>query len=225
MLQSRFHALKDVYSLCLVRGDVGREHIQDENLAPLRALVQDVEKLCNGCILEHKRFRRPSHADLSQGSDSVGNHHGVSVAKHVVQCLDEALVGHEVRRDFVELGHANGCSLANVRVAVFQSSSQRLAKVFTDLLHTNAAHGSNCKRTNDRVGVATIFHEAVDGHDSEVGLSLGVVDQVQVDEFPHLQVRGHHAINHGGEQACDVLSQCHVSDHFLYGIAFLRFIR
>ena len=46
----------------------------------------------------------------------------------------------------------------------------------------------------------THFDECVDGHDSHVGLALGVVHQVQVDKLLQFQVVGLHAVNHVREQ-------------------------
>ena len=49
-------------------------------------------------------------------------------------------------------------------------------------------------------------------------LGLGVVDEVEVDELPDLEVGSHHAVHDGGEEPADILAKRHVTDHPLHCI-------
>lgn len=46
----------------------------------------------------------------------------------------------------------------------------------------------------------THIHKCIDGHDSEVWLTLGVVHQVQIDEFLQFKVICLHTVHHIWEQ-------------------------
>ena len=46
----------------------------------------------------------------------------------------------------------------------------------------------------------THLGKGVDGKDGQVGLGLGVVHEVKVDQFLQLQVVGLHAVHHVGKQ-------------------------
>lgn len=107
------------------------------------------------------------------------------VCEHRGRCL-AARGSHQIRRNLVQLCHADSRGFADIGICVLESSSEGLAQVLADLLYSDASHGAHRKRTDHRIRVATILHKTVYGHDGEVGLGLGVVDQVQVDELPHL---------------------------------------
>ncbi len=97
---------------------------------------------------------------------------------------------YQVWRNFVELGNAYGCGLSNIRICVLQSSAQRLAKILADLFNSNATHGAYRQGTNKRIGVSTILDEAIDSHNCEVWLSLGIIDEVQVHQLADLHCTG-----------------------------------
>jgi hypothetical protein len=73
-----------------------------------------------------------------------------------------------------------------------------------DLLNADAAHRADGKGADQRVGVRAVLDEGVDGHDGKVGLRLGVVHEVQIDELLELEVIRLHAVDDVGEEGADV---------------------
>ena len=77
-----------------------------------------------------------------------------------------------------------------------EALSERLTKVFGDLVDTDAPHRPHGQRTDEGVGVLTVLGEGVDGQDGEVRLRLGIVHKVEVDQLLQLKVVCLHTVDH-----------------------------
>ena len=109
-------------------------------------------------------------------------------------------------------------SLSNKGTTHLQRPRQRVAEVLDDLVDADAAHCPHRQRPHERVRVLRVLDERVDGHDREVGLRLGVVDQVEVDQLLELEVVGLRAVGDVGEEHRDVLADSHRRDDLLDGL-------
>ena len=56
------------------------------------------------------------------------------------------------------------------------------------MLHADAAHGSHRQGANERIWIRCVLDKGVDCHDRQVGLALGVVDEVEVHKLFQLDV-------------------------------------
>jgi hypothetical protein len=110
------------------------------------------------------------------------------------------------------LSRASGCARPPLQHAHLEALAQRLAEVLGDLVHADAAHRADGERADERVRILRVFHKRVDGEDGEVGLALGVVDEVEVDELLQLDRRSLDAVDHVGEEHRDVLADRHRRD-------------
>ena len=81
--------------------------------------------------------------------------------------------------------------------------------------------GQRAQQRRSSGAAATRLDERVDGHDRQVGLRLGVVDEVQVDQLLQLQVLRLHVVHDRGEEHGDVLAHGHGRDHLLHGLLLL----
>ena len=75
-------------------------------------------------------------------------HHGVGVGDEVSENVNEALFFHQLGVDVMQLGHADGGSLADVGVVVPQALAEWLTQVLGDFVHPDATHRSHCQRSN-----------------------------------------------------------------------------
>ena len=90
---------------------------------------------------------------------------------------------HQLTVDVVELRDAHRGGLAHVRVGVGEALAKRLAQVLHNLVDADAAHGAHREGADERVRVLRVLDERVDRQDGQIGLRLGVVDEVKVDEL------------------------------------------
>mmetsp|Transcript_15997 Transcript_15997/g.41525 ORF Transcript_15997/g.41525 Transcript_15997/m.41525 type:complete len:1014 (+) Transcript_15997:689-3730(+) len=224
VLQPRGDALHDALRVPRVARRVVDERVEDEDLAPLGALVQRGQQLHQraGSHLEHVPPARL--LDLRQRRHRVGHHHRVAVRQHLLQRVQEAAVLHHLRVDVVQLGDAHGRCLAHVGVVVLEAALQGVAQVLRDLVHADAAHGADGEGADERVGVLRILDKGVDGENAEVRLRLGVVDEVQVHQLLELQVLRLHAVHQVREQHAHVLAHRHERDHLLHRVLLLRLV-
>eukprot|EP00964_Phaeocystis_antarctica_P140756 scaffold105646_cov63-Phaeocystis_antarctica.AAC.1 len=159
VLQPRRHPLDDALGLGGRGGVVEGEGVEDEDLAPLGALVERGEHLLQrrGVDLEDALRRLARLRDLGERGDGVGDHHRVGVAEQVVDHVEEALVLDQLAVDVVQLRHAHRRRLAHIRVLVLQALAQRLAQVLDDLVDADAAHRAHRERADERVGVLRVL--------------------------------------------------------------------
>ena len=162
------------------------------------------------------------------------------------RCPAPRLLLDDERRDVVELGDRDGGSLAHVGVHVAQRALERRRQVLDDLLDADAAHRADGQCADERGRVLRVLaerrggaaaaavqpsipatplspppthlDERVDGHDRQVGVGLGVVDEVEVDELLHLDVVGAHAVDDVWEERVHVLAHRDGGDDLLHGV-------
>ncbi len=93
VLEARGDTLADVLDLALLGGGVHGKGVEDEDLAPLRALVQGCQQLGDRGGVEIKESGAGVEVvDLRQRSNSIGHHHGVGIRQELLQRLDESLL-------------------------------------------------------------------------------------------------------------------------------------
>mmetsp|Transcript_93534 Transcript_93534/g.261644 ORF Transcript_93534/g.261644 Transcript_93534/m.261644 type:complete len:489 (+) Transcript_93534:1040-2506(+) len=124
-----------------------RDGVQEEHLAPLRALVQRGKQLGDDILAQLQVVLPRRGRDLAQGGHGVRDHHWVRVAQHVPQDVDEPLVLDELSVDVEELRDADRGRLSHVRVLVLATTPQRLQKILGHLLQPDAPHGANGQRS------------------------------------------------------------------------------
>ena len=116
----------------------------------------------------------------------------------------------------VELCYGCGCCLLDVRIVILQGVFERLAEILSDPLNADAAHRSDCKCAHEWVlHIARILLERVDRHDGQVGLGLGIVDDVKIDKLLELNGLGGHAAHHMREQGAHIFADRHHRDNLL----------
>jgi hypothetical protein len=120
--------------------------------------------------------------------------------------------------NIVKLGNANCRSLANIGVFVAKGAGERLAKVLSDAVDADAAHGPDGEGTDQGVGVIGILDERVDSQEGELGLGLGVVDEVQVHQFLEFDIARLDAVEDVSEEHGDVLADGHAGNDLLDGV-------
>jgi len=69
------------------------------------------------------------------------------------------------------------------------------------------------------------LYEGVDRKNREVGLALGVVDQIQVDQLLQLDVLGLDTVHNVGEEHGHVLAHSHRSNDFFHRFLLLLHLR
>ena len=94
------------------------------SLAPLRALVERGEHLVEGARAHVQDGAAAGRglADVGEGCDRIGDHHGVGVAEQILEEVDETVLLDELGADVVQLGHGDGCCLPHVRILVPKQS-------------------------------------------------------------------------------------------------------
>ena len=218
VLQARLDTLDDCLRLTLVARLVARQTVQDVHLTPLRGLVQRHHQLLQHRRADLQHLARRVVLNLAQRRHGVRHHRGVLVRDHVVQRVDEALLLHQRRADIVQLADAHRSRLAHVRIRVRDAGTQRLRQVLGDLLHVDAAHGTHGQGTDQRVLIRRVADERLHGQQSQIGLLVGVVDQVQIDQLLHLNVSLLHAVDDIDEQLGHILVDGHQRDNLLQGV-------
>lgn len=123
-----------------------------------------------------------------------------------MELLQEAILQHQLRLEIVQLGNAERRRLAHVRVLVVQALLQRACEVVDDLFDTDATHRADGECADERIVVVRVLDERVDGEDDEVGLRLGVVNEIEIDKLLLLDVFGLHVLENVGEKAADIFA-------------------
>lgn len=125
----------------------------------------------------------PRQADFLQRSYAVCQNQPVGlVLKERLEHVHEMVGVRVAHGDFVYFWYAQHCSFPDVGIGVGEGQLQGFDEILVELWHSQAAHGSNCQRPEQRVAlVQRVFSEEVDAHDGIVGLCARVVDDVQVD--------------------------------------------
>ena len=222
VLELRHDALTDMLGLALVCGAVFGECVEDRDAPPLGALVERDEQLGEQLRVEHEDAGRVASArlarsllDVRECGDRVCDDHWVAVRHHVLDAVDEAPLVRELGLEGEELCDADHRGLAHVRVLVMQAAVERVGQVVDDLFRAQAAHCADRERADERVWVLRVLDECVDREDHELGLCLGVVYEVEVDELLLLDVLRLHVLEHVGEECGHVLADGHVGNHAL----------
>ena len=228
VLKTRNCLLHDQHRLLLVLRDVRCQRIQNEDLTPLRTLVQRRQQFVHQLRLQAQHVVADGLADVAQRGDRVRHHHRTRVADHAAETLDEALLLAALGVHVVELGHADGRRLAHVRVHIVDALAQRHDQVLHDLLHTDARHCAEGERADQRVGVVTITHEGIDGQNNQLRLRSRVVDEVstrdslktkaQVNELLQLQRLVVNAADHVGEEHGHIGADGHGGNDAFHGV-------
>ena len=120
--------------------------------------------------------------------------------------------------DVVQFCYTDRRSLPDVGVLIAEGAGERLAKVFRDAIDADAAHGPDGERADQGVGIVGILDEGVDGQEGELGLGLGVVDQIQVDQFFQFDVAGLDAVEDVGEEHGHIFADGHAGNDLLHGV-------
>ena len=82
----------------------------------------------------------------------------------------------------------------------------------------DAAHGTHGQGTDQRVLIRRVADERLHGQKSQIGLLVGVVDQVEIDQLLHLNVSLLHAVDDIDEQLGHILVDGHQRDNLLQGV-------
>ena len=104
-------------------------------------------------------------------------------------------------------------------------------------LRKRSYHCTHRQCANERIRIFAILDERVDGHDGKIGLTLGIVHQVEVDELLQLQIVRLHAVDNVGKESAvimlnvgrtseahllpDILAYCHARDDLLHSLTLL----
>eukprot|EP01137_Pigoraptor_chileana_P028939 Opistho-2@13440 len=201
--QTGAHTFADALGLTRVRGDVLRQRVEDEDLTPLCAFVEGGEELVQSRLVDQEDLlatRGRRLVDLRERCNRIGNNHGVRVREKVAELVKEALCAREAWINVVQLGDADGGSLAHIRILILEALAEGVAEVLCDLVDTDAAHRADGKRADEGIWVHAVLDERVDGKNGKVRLALGVVHQVQVYKLLELQIIRLHAVDDIGEE-------------------------
>ena len=180
--------LKQVHQWFLLNlGGIISNGIQQEDLTPFGAFIQGREKFVNHRTiqiedLELRWFLRDftqcchsighnlqgkSCVPLSLWSkDFLGNltHHAITVGEEISEEIEKTLIVDQLLIHVVELCHAHGRCLSNVRIFIFQTLAQGVAQVLSYFIHTNTTHCTHSECTNQRIGIMTILKQWDLGH-------------------------------------------------------------
>lgn len=211
--------LVDIFEFC--RSVLGQE-VEDVDAAPLRALGDGVQELVENVLRHHDRVLSRG-LDLGEGSDCIGDDHAVSIRNHHEQLWNE--IFGTLWRQLMKFGNAEGRSLANVRILVVHRLLQRLDEVVEHGLDSNAAQGPDRHATDQRVDfLSAIFPEGINSKNSQIWLSLRVVDDVEIHQLFQVEVVGLDALQHREEQLADILADGHGGDDLSDGIHLLLYL-
>ena len=83
--------------------------------------------------------------------------HRVRIWEKIFQLIKEALIFHQLGIYIIQLCHTHCCCFSDIRIFVFQTFPQWLAKVLRDLVNTNATHCTNCQSSNQRIWVLAVL--------------------------------------------------------------------
>mmetsp|Transcript_49959 Transcript_49959/g.109151 ORF Transcript_49959/g.109151 Transcript_49959/m.109151 type:complete len:373 (+) Transcript_49959:458-1576(+) len=122
--------------------------VQNENLSPFRALQQGREQLLSdttrAVIVQVQQGSPGCFLNLGQCSNGIRHHDRVAITKQITrQYINEALVLHELRINFVDLCNANPSSLPHVGIGVAAGRTKPLQQILSDFIQPNASHGSH----------------------------------------------------------------------------------
>jgi len=90
-----------------------------------------------------------------------GTNHWVRVGQKIAQAVEKALIFHKLSVDVMQFGHTDGCCLAHVGVFILQTLAQRFTQVFSDLVHSDAAHRPHGQRSDQRITVLTVLNATI----------------------------------------------------------------
>jgi len=220
MLQPRGDSFNNPLRLQLVRRGVLRKSIQDINLAPFRAFIEGGQQLLQHGACDQSDVFSAGLLNFGESSNGVRDDGGVGITDEIAEDVEETTIFDHFGRDVIELSNAHSSSLSDIRVVITQGPSEGLAEVFDDAVDADAAHGADGESPNEGVGVVGVFAKGVDGEQGEVGVGLGIVDNIEVDEFLKFHIGGLNAVHNVGEEHGDVLADGHVGDDLLDGVAF-----
>lgn len=95
----------------------------------------------------------------------------------------------------------------------------------------DATHGTHSQSTNQRILISSILkvnwndetytNEGLHGQKSQIGLLIGVVDEVQVAKLSHLDISLLHTVDDINEKIRDVLIDSHQGNDLLQSVLFL----
>lgn len=235
--------LANVLRLLDIEGNIIRKHGQDGDSTPFGAFVHGHEQLLQHGGSDQQRPRLGGRlADFRQRLDRVCDHHGIRVANHLLERLDEAVLDTHCRVQVEKLGHADGGRLAHVGRLVSQRFPQRLLHVVDHLVHSDAPHCADGQRSYQRVRIFRVLHKRVDGENAEVWVCLCVVPrgshvlvsiatpesvsskchrdvhEIEIDQLLLVQVGRRNVLQDVGEQGGHILAQRHGHDGLLDGL-------
>lgn len=221
MLQPGSNPFNDPLRLHLIpRGVLGKS-VQDVNLAPLGAFIQRRQEFLQHGASDQCHILPRGLLNLGEGRHCIRDNCGIGIANEVSENVQKPTVFDHLGGDIIELGDADSSRLAHVGVVITQGTSKGLAEIFNDAVHADAAHRPNSKGADEGIGVVGILAEGVDGEEGQVGVALGVVDDVEVDEFFKLYICGLDAIHHVGEKHGNIFPDGHVGDDLFDSVTFL----
>merc|ERR1719452_276143 len=206
----------------VILGVVVGETVQDENLAPLSALIESSQELIDdSCVHLNDGFACTAGLiNLRQGCNRIGHHHWVGVTQQLLQAIKEALLLHQVSIYIMQLRNRHCGCLPDIGVLVLQAFPKWFTQILSDLLNSDATHSSHSQGSDKGVGVLTILDECVDCHNGHVRLGLGIVHKVEIHQLLQLQVVSLHAVDHVWKEGRHILPTCHAGNHLLYCFSF-----
>ena len=112
------------------------------------------------------------------------------------------------------------------------AGTQRLRQVFRNTLDVDATHGTHSQSTDQRILISSILkvnrnffetytNEGLHSQKSQIGLLIGVVDEIQVAKLSHLDISLLHTVDDIDEKIRDVLLDSHQSNDLLQSVLFL----
>ena len=235
VVQTSLDSLDDCLGLTLIARFVASQAVQDVHLAPLGALGQSHHQLLQhgGGDLQH--LARRVVLDLAQRSDRIRHHSGILVRNHVVQRVDEALLLHQGRTHIVQLANTHSSGLTHVGIlchnttkhkqgqkcsyAEALSGIQRYVPHECNPWYAQQEHGSTDSGqkhpTHYTDAERSYTDERLHSEKSQIGLLISIVNEVQITQFPHLNVSLLHTVNHINEQFRHILLNCHEGNNLL----------
>lgn len=212
VLKSGLNSLDDLLGLTVISGLVADEAVEDVALTPLGALLKGDEKLLEDGGVDLEDLGGGVIGDFAEGGDGVGDDGGILIGNHIVEDIDEALLLDHLGGDIIELADAHGGGLTDVGIGIAQADTKGLGQVLGDLVAVDATHGSDGKSSDQGVLVGSILDEVLDGKNGEIGLLIGVVDEVEIAELLHLHISLSHAVDDINEKLGNIDTDGHEGD-------------
>lgn len=204
----------------LVRRIVLGADVENDALAPLIEVLDSIQQRDDQCFVDV--YAALIRQYLVDRLNCINGDQWVLILGQLIKLVQKVRL-LEVALAQVEVLHAPyDRRLLDVRVNVIKTLLQRVLHILVHAVELERAQRSQGQPSYLVIRGLQIHLEGVDCQNGQLGVLLGVVNQIQVNHLLGDNVVGLRGLNHFRVESRHIYSKCHVSNDFLDYVLLLR---